>query len=397
VGAGLAAAALGTDGGGSIRIPAACCGLVGLKPQRDRLPLAPADGHWLGLTQLGPIARTVEDAALLADVLGATGLSTAVRTDPAQLRIAISLRPALPCRLDPEMRAAAERAAARLRELGHATIERDPDYGDVRPLFVPRYVRGAYEDAQRLGGPDGLEPRARSLVRLGACTAAACGRCCRARRGWPTRRRGTSRASPRGPCRPARTRAAYRSVCSSSRGLATKPRSSLWQAKWSVRPRGSIRCRKSWAEMTALIVALVVLGASLLIAEAHVASFGVLGIAGIAALAVAAALAIEAAGGSPLVAAVLVVPVAAVVCGLVVVAAGKTLAIRRRRPQTGAEALIGRVGVMRYGQVVVAGERWRARRSWPDDPALAEGDQVVVEQVQGLTLSVRRAEEWEVL
>jgi amidase len=167
VGAGLAAAALGTDGGGSIRIPAACCGLVGLKPQRDRLPLAPADGHWLGLTQLGPIARTVEDAALLADVLGATGLVAAARTDPASLRVAVSLRPALPCKLDPEMRAAAERTAARLRALGHATIERDPDYGDVRPLFVPRYARGAYEDAQRLGGPAGLEPRARSLVRLG--------------------------------------------------------------------------------------------------------------------------------------------------------------------------------------------------------------------------------------
>jgi membrane-bound serine protease (ClpP class) len=149
--------------------------------------------------------------------------------------------------------------------------------------------------------------------------------------------------------------------------------------------------------MTALIVALVVLGASLLIAEAHVASFGLLGMAGIAALAVAAALAIEAAGGSPVLAAVLVVPVAAVICGLVVVAAGKTLAIRRRRPQAGVEALIGRIGVMHHGHVVVSGERWRARRSWPDEPALAEGDQVVVEQVQGLTLSVRRAEEWEVL
>ena len=52
---------------------------------------------------------------------------------------------------------------------------------------------------------------------------------------------------------------------------------------------------------------------------------------------------------------------------------------------------------MRHGHVLVAGERWRARRSWPDEPALTEGDQVVVEQVQGLTLSVRRAEEWEVL
>jgi membrane-bound serine protease (ClpP class) len=149
--------------------------------------------------------------------------------------------------------------------------------------------------------------------------------------------------------------------------------------------------------MTALIVVLVVLGASLLIAEAHVASFGVLGVAGIAALAVAAALAIETAGGSALLAAVLVIPIAAVIAGLVVVAAGKALAIRRRRPQAGAEALIGRIGVMHHGDVVVSGERWRARRSWPDEPALVEGDQVVVEQVQGLTLSVRRAEEWEVL
>jgi membrane-bound ClpP family serine protease len=148
--------------------------------------------------------------------------------------------------------------------------------------------------------------------------------------------------------------------------------------------------------MTALIVALVVLGASLLIAEAHVASFGVLGMAGIASLAVASALAIEAAGGTPLLAAALVVPVAAVLGGLVVVAAGKALAIRRRRPQAGAEALIGRVGVMHHGDVLVAGERWRARRSWVDEAALAEGDQVVVEQIQGLTLSVRRAEEWEV-
>jgi amidase len=167
VAAGLAAAAIGTDGGGSVRIPAACCGLVGLKPQRDRLPLTPDDGHWLGLTHLGPIARTVEDAALLADVLGATGLIDAARTDPAPLRVAISLRPVLPCKLHPDMRAAVERTAALLRELGHDTVERDPDYGELRPLFIPRYARGAYEDALRLGGPRGLEPRARSIVRIG--------------------------------------------------------------------------------------------------------------------------------------------------------------------------------------------------------------------------------------
>ena len=65
------------------------------------------------------------------------------------------------------MRAAIERTVALLDELGHVTVERDPDYGDIRPLFVPRYARGAYLDSERLGGPNGLEPRARSLVRIG--------------------------------------------------------------------------------------------------------------------------------------------------------------------------------------------------------------------------------------
>jgi membrane-bound ClpP family serine protease len=148
--------------------------------------------------------------------------------------------------------------------------------------------------------------------------------------------------------------------------------------------------------VTAEILALVVIGASLLIAEAHVASYGLLGVCGIAALAGAAVLAAEAAGGSLLLALVLVLPAAAAAGGLVVVATHKSLALRRRRPQTGAEGLIGRVGVINHGDVVVSGERWRARRSWVDEE-LGEGDQVVVEQVQGLTLSVRRAEEWEVL
>jgi membrane-bound ClpP family serine protease len=149
--------------------------------------------------------------------------------------------------------------------------------------------------------------------------------------------------------------------------------------------------------MTALIVALVVIGASLLIIEAHVASYGVLGVLGIAALSGAAVLAAEAAGGSALLALALVLPAAILLSALSFVAARKALAMRRRRPRAGPEDLIGRIGVMQHGDVVVSGERWRARRSWIDDGhALEEGDQVVVEQVQGLTLSVRRAEEWEV-
>jgi membrane-bound ClpP family serine protease len=151
--------------------------------------------------------------------------------------------------------------------------------------------------------------------------------------------------------------------------------------------------------MTALIVALVVIGASLVIAEAHVPSYGLLGVSGIAAFALAGVLAVGAAGGSVLLALALVAPAAAVGGGLIAVAAGKTLAVRRRRPRTGPEGLIGRIGVVHNGDVLVHGERWRARSSplEEDDPALHDGEQVVVEHVQGLTLSVRRAEEWEVL
>jgi amidase len=156
VAAGLAAAAIGTDGGGSIRVPAAFTGLVGLKPQRDRLSLAPDEGHWLGLTHLGTLTRTVEDAALLA------GLDVA----PARpLRIAVSTKTVLPAKPHADVLASLERVVALAQELGHQTFARDPDYGDLRPLFVPRYLRGAYEDAQRIGRD--LEPRARSIVRLG--------------------------------------------------------------------------------------------------------------------------------------------------------------------------------------------------------------------------------------
>jgi membrane-bound ClpP family serine protease len=154
--------------------------------------------------------------------------------------------------------------------------------------------------------------------------------------------------------------------------------------------------------MTALAVALLITGALLLVAEAHVVSYGVLGVAGIAALAAGGILAVGAAGGSILLALAMALPVVIVLGGLLVVAGRKTLQVSRRRAQGGAEGLIGRIGVVRreiaqVGDVQVNGELWRAQRSWADgEPALAEGEHVVVEAVHGLTLSVRRAEEWEV-
>ncbi len=73
VAAGLAAAAHGSDGAGSIRIPSACCALFGIKPQRDRVTFAPVGEHWCGLSVNGFITRTVNDHALLLDTVIADG------------------------------------------------------------------------------------------------------------------------------------------------------------------------------------------------------------------------------------------------------------------------------------------------------------------------------------
>jgi membrane-bound ClpP family serine protease len=156
--------------------------------------------------------------------------------------------------------------------------------------------------------------------------------------------------------------------------------------------------------MSVLVIVLVMTGALLLVAEAHVASYGVLGVLGIAALCGGLALAATSAGvglGLTLV----VAGVAGLALGACLLAAGlRVRAVHRRRALGGSGALVGHVGVVRrdvapFGDVCVRGELWRACRSplEDDERALLEGEPVVVERVRGLTVSVRRAEEWEVL
>src|SRR6202042_2016161 len=177
VAAGLAAVALGSDGGGSIRIPSGWCGLFGIKPQRNRVPLAPHDDAWCGLSVNGPIARSVQDAALFLDVTTTMpapdgGFVAAAAKHPGRLRIALSTKvpPPLIAKVGKEQRAAVDEAGALLRDLGHHVVLRDPDYppAAIYANFLPRYFRGIYEDVRKLPHQDRLEKRTRSMARIGS-------------------------------------------------------------------------------------------------------------------------------------------------------------------------------------------------------------------------------------
>src|SRR4051812_41623026 len=178
VAGGLAAGGMASDGGGSIRVPAACCGLFGLKPQRGRVSLMPDSEHWHGLSVFGSVTRSVADSALWLDVVSgradgdmeaarppATTFAQAAATAPAKLRIAVSTKSGPPpVKVRPEVKQAVEQTAELLRSLGHEVERRDPDYGFVTPLFLPRWLRGIHDDATRLPHPERLERRVRRLV-----------------------------------------------------------------------------------------------------------------------------------------------------------------------------------------------------------------------------------------
>ena len=183
VASGMVPCATGSDGGGSIRIPAACCGLVGMKPTRGRVSSQPAHEGWLGLSVFGALARTVADSALLLDVIHGslpgdadaappfTGSYVhAAATPPGRLRIGISrkLPPGFIARLSSDQRGAWERTGAVLSELGHDVVERDPAYGLVGIEFTQMWIRGIYEESRTVPDRSQLEPSTRQLAAAGA-------------------------------------------------------------------------------------------------------------------------------------------------------------------------------------------------------------------------------------
>jgi amidase len=170
VAAGLASVGTATDGGGSIRIPAACCGLVGMKPTRGLVPTAPLAEMHLGLTVIGAVARTVADSALMLDAFTGTSVysAAAAHAPEEKLRVAISTKvpPGFLTRLSADQRLAFDRTARLLEELGHQVSKSSPNYGLMSLQFTPTFFRGTAELFDTLEDPSATSKQTQKLAAI---------------------------------------------------------------------------------------------------------------------------------------------------------------------------------------------------------------------------------------
>jgi amidase len=181
VAAGLVPVGIGGDGGGSIRIPSACCGLFGLKPQRGRVTTAPEPHLWWALGTAGPLTRSVRDSALVYDAIrgnvdsdlyragGTASFVEAAGREPGRLRVGWTTRPVTRgVRPDPVHVQAVRDTVRLLADLGHDVREVDPRYPDPTAAFVPQFFAGIRTEAEAVEHFDRLERRTRETYRLGS-------------------------------------------------------------------------------------------------------------------------------------------------------------------------------------------------------------------------------------
>ena len=168
VAAGMVAVAHGNDGMGSVRIPSACCGLVGIKPGKGVVPADLGNGSWFGMSENGVLGTTVADVALVFSVLAAQP-ALAELGDPGTLRIAISTRVPMPLTpLNKHWREAARSTGELLRQAGHSVTAADPPYGQsLAPTEIARWTAGTELDAQLLRDRTAMDARTKRHAALG--------------------------------------------------------------------------------------------------------------------------------------------------------------------------------------------------------------------------------------
>ncbi|MGW6544732.1 amidase [Streptomyces massasporeus] len=166
VAAGMVPIALGNDGMGSLRIPAANCGLVTIKPGQGVVPTGDGDSTWFGMSENGPLATTVEDARLMFSVLA--GTEPGPVSAPGVLRVAVSLRsPLAGVTISRPYAAAARDAAGLLMRAGHQVRRADPPYPlTLATTSLAHWTAGPAADARPLD-PRLLTRRTRVHARLG--------------------------------------------------------------------------------------------------------------------------------------------------------------------------------------------------------------------------------------
>lgn len=165
VATGMVPAALGGDSGGSIRIPAAWTGIVGIKPTRALVPTAPLPDLWFRLGTYGPLGRDVDDVALLLDVI--SGASVPGEPTPARLRVGWTLQAAVPgFAPEKEVAGAVEHAARLLATAGHDVHRGTLRYGASPGAFLAQCWLGIDAEVKRMEHPERLEPRSRQIEGL---------------------------------------------------------------------------------------------------------------------------------------------------------------------------------------------------------------------------------------
>jgi amidase len=182
VAAGLVPIASAGDGAGSIRIPAASCGLFGLKPTRGRVSLAPKLEGWAGLAVDNCVSRTVLDTALWLDVVAGDSKEPeapppperpfveSAKAAPGKLRVAWTTtapRPVLPHTVADEVNSTVADAAEMLSSLGHDVVQKDPDWGRIGDNISTRFLHGVAKSVEEVPHPERLERRTRGFRRLG--------------------------------------------------------------------------------------------------------------------------------------------------------------------------------------------------------------------------------------